>query len=161
MHGVGGEDDSIAQFILGFVGLGLFAFEDQASGLFQFGHLNPHVDGRDAVVVGELLHGAGGAGIFAGLQGFQHVVRKGIDKTYVGFGIGTPGLAHDAFHATVNLLRGSAAVVDGKFHKNEVRVLGEDVLATTEHAQIGTSAADGSVDLGDFGVGIVFLEPLK
>ena len=159
VHGVGGEDDFVAEFPFGFVCLGQFALEDQAAGLFQFGHLNPEVDGGDAVEIGELLHGAGGAGVFAGLQGFQHVARKGIDKADVGFGIGAPGLAHDAFHATVDLLRGSAAVVDGKFHKDEVGVMGKDVLAATEHAKVGAGAADGGVDLGYSDVGKLFLEP--
>jgi len=119
------------------------------------------IDGGDAVEIGELLHGAGGAGIFAGLQSFQHVARKGIDETDVGLGIGAPGLAHDAFHASVNLLRRGAAVVDGKFLKDEVGVLGKDVLTATEHAQVGAGAADSGVDLRDFGVGILFLEPLE
>ena len=72
----------------------------ERAGLYGVDHARTEADGRDAVVVGELLHGARGAVAFAGEVVLLHGFGDRVGEYDVGSGVLLPRLAHDALHGT-------------------------------------------------------------
>ena len=114
MDAIAGKEHFPFECCLFFIGFGLGSFEDYGACFFHTGHFQPHVYGRNGVVVGEDLHGTGRLWKFSGLQVVEHLVREGVNETDVGRWIVSPGLADDTLHGTINTFRRGAPIVHGK-----------------------------------------------
>ena len=158
MDAVGSEDELVAEGFLFFVGLREFGFPLEFAGFGEFGDFHAHVDGGDAVVIGDAFHGAGAALEFAVEQGGHEGLGDGIDEADVALGEGAPGLADDALHAADDLLGLRAAIIDGELDEEEVGLLIEHVLFETADAEVGAGATDGGIDLAELGLRVGFLE---
>lgn len=121
----------------------------ERAGLYGVDHAWTEADGRDAVVVGELLHGACGAVACTGEVVLLHGFGDRVGEYDVGSGVLLPRLAHDALHGTPDVLRRRSAVVGGELHEKEVGVVAERVVRHAECAEIRSGAADGGVDFLD------------
>ena len=152
VHAVRREDELPGEGGLLGIGLRELGSPGELAGLGQLRDFHAERDRRDAIEVGDLLHGARGALQLA----LEHRRRKrfgeGIDETDVGARVGLPGLAHDAFHGADDAPRVGAAVVDGELDEEKVRPFREDVLLHAERAEIRTGATDGGVDFGETGL---------
>lgn len=143
-------------------GDGLFRpwpLEEHLAFFLQPRDLQPHVDTRNAVVIGNGFHRAGGAGVEALLQIAQHILRQGIDKTDIHAGIVLPSLADNPFHRADNLLGRGPAIVHRKFYKKQVRIVPQHILPQAEHPQSGIGPADTGVDFHHICLGVLVLKP--
>ena len=118
----------------------------ERAGLDGVDHAWAKADGRDAVVVGELLHGTRGAVAFSGEVVLLHGFGDRVGEYDVGSGVLLPRLAHDALHGTPDGLRHRSAVVGGELHEEKVGVVTERVVLHAECAEIRAGTADGGMD---------------
>ena len=133
MHAVFGEDHRRARRLrrLWFVSL-----EDQPALFFQARHFDSQMDARDLVMVRHGFHGSGRSRVIARFQVIQERQAHGVHKTDVRGGIRAPGLAHDALHAALNLLRRGAAVVHGELHEEQVRLELQHIMLRAKDSEV-------------------------
>ena len=120
--------------------------------LFQPGDLITHVDGRNRVVVRDLLHHGSGARQFAVFEVVHAGGGDGVDEADIGFRKTFPYLADDSLHRAADVERPGARIVDRKFHEHQIRFMGKHIRVKPEYAEVGACSADRGVDLTDFGV---------
>ena len=133
----------------------------ERAGLDGVDHARTEADGRDAVVVGELLHGARGAVACTGEVVLLHGFGDRVGEYDVGSRVLLPRLAHDALHGTPDVLRRRSAVVGGELHEEEVGVVAECVVLHAERAEIRSGTADGGVNFLELRLRVGGAEPFR
>ena len=97
-------------------------------------------------MIGNLLHDPDGTAGLPLLKIVQILLDDGIDKTEIGFRQDPPGLPDNTLHGPPDFHRRPVPVVDGKFHKNQIRFPGKDIPIHPENSEKRTGSADGRVN---------------
>ena len=145
-------------------GLALVRFgtlHHERAGLDGVDHARAEADGGDAVVVGELLHGARGAVAVAGEVVLLHGGGDRVGEHDVRGWVLLPRLPHDALHGAPDGLGLRAAVVGGELDEQQVGVVPEGVVPHAERAEVRARAADGGVDLLELRLRVGGAEPVR
>ena len=111
--------------------------------------LQPEVDGGNPIPIRHTLHRARRTGELAIDERRSQRLGQGVDEADVAPWGGPPGLPDNSLHAADDLLGRRAGVVDRELDEQQIGLPVQDVVPEPKDAEIGASAADRGVDLGE------------